>query len=491
MADELLRYHPVLDGWPCDAGAGRAAAAGRGGGAGGPGRRAARAIGLDRAVRRRLAPAEERRSIEPPTVEPGPALEAGRRRRRSSTPSWSSRPARSAADGRSRAARLLRRSDPERRPGRPPQGADRGRRAVRGRVPDEVLAEARRVVEQADRRLALSGSATVVALAGATGSGKSSIFNALSGTDWPRSAYAGPPPHTRWPRLGRGVRRGPAGLAEDPAAARAGARPRSGRRRWTGWCCWTCPTTTRPRWQHRMEVDRLVQLVDMLIWVVDPQKYADAALHDRYLKPLAQHAERDDDRAEPGGPADPGRAGPVPGRPAPAAGVARASARSRCSRSRPSTGEGMDALRARLARQIADKQAAARRLAADVAVAAEALRPGLRHDQGHSAGPVERQRADHPGRRGGRGAGGDRGGRAGLAAAWRAGHRLAGAGLGGQVQARPAAPAAPGPAGRPAGSARRSTRPGWGVRRCRRPPACSGPGWTPRCVPWPTRPPRG
>ena len=52
-----------------------------------------------------------------------------------------------------------------------------------GRVPTEVLAEARRVVEQADRRLALSGSATVVALAGATGSGKSSLFNALSGTE--------------------------------------------------------------------------------------------------------------------------------------------------------------------------------------------------------------------------------------------------------------------------------------------------------------------
>ena len=34
-----------------------------------------------------------------------------------------------------------------------------------------------------------------------------------------------------------------------------------------------------------------MQLVDMLIWVVDPQKYADAALHDRYLIPLAQHAD--------------------------------------------------------------------------------------------------------------------------------------------------------------------------------------------------------
>ena len=37
------------------------------------------------------------------------------------------------------------------------------------------------------------------------------------------------------------------------------------------------------------------------------------------------------------------------------------------------TGEGMETLRSRLARQIADKKVAARRLSADVAVAAEAL----------------------------------------------------------------------------------------------------------------------
>ena len=42
---------------------------------------------------------------------------------------------------------------------------------------------------------------------------------------------------------------------------------------------------------HRLEVDRLVALVDLLVWVVDPQKYADAALHERYLQPLAGHAD--------------------------------------------------------------------------------------------------------------------------------------------------------------------------------------------------------
>jgi hypothetical protein len=38
-------------------------------------------------------------------------------------------------------------------------------------------------------------------------------------------------------------------------------------------------------------VDRLATLADMVVWVLDPQKYADAAVHDRYLVPLAGHAE--------------------------------------------------------------------------------------------------------------------------------------------------------------------------------------------------------
>ena len=42
---------------------------------------------------------------------------------------------------------------------------------------------------------------------------------------------------------------------------------------------------------HHLEVDRLVQLADLMVWVLDPQKYADAAVHDRYLAPLATHRE--------------------------------------------------------------------------------------------------------------------------------------------------------------------------------------------------------
>ena len=41
--------------------------------------------------------------------------------------------------------------------------------------------------------------------------------------------------------------------------------------------------------EHQHEVDRLVELVDLLVWVVDPQKYADQVLHERYLRRLAGH----------------------------------------------------------------------------------------------------------------------------------------------------------------------------------------------------------
>src|SRR6478609_3208573 len=51
---------------------------------------------------------------------------------------------------------------------------------ARGRLPDDALAQADEVVDRARRRLALSGEHTVVALAGATGSGKSSLLNALA-----------------------------------------------------------------------------------------------------------------------------------------------------------------------------------------------------------------------------------------------------------------------------------------------------------------------
>ena len=49
------------------------------------------------------------------------------------------------------------------------------------------------------------------------------------------------------------------------------------------------PDHDSTRVEHRVEVDRLVALVDLLVWVVDPQKYADQALHAGYLRDLGDH----------------------------------------------------------------------------------------------------------------------------------------------------------------------------------------------------------
>jgi GTP-binding protein EngB required for normal cell division len=241
-----------------------------------------------------------------------------------------------------------------------------------GRADSDALAEARRVVDQADRRLAISGSATVVALAGATGSGKSSIFNALSGTALatvgvrrPTTAHAmacswgdeSAEDLLDWLQIPRRH-----ALETDPAMDAA----------LDGLVLLDLPDHDSTELDHRMEVDRLVQLVDMLIWVVDPQKYADAAIHDRYLKPLSQHADvmmiilnqvdkltakqRAQCLSDLRRLLDSEGLGKVP--------VVAVSA---------VTGEGIEALRETLAKQVAEKQAAARRLAADVSVAAATL----------------------------------------------------------------------------------------------------------------------
>src|SRR5215470_2832132 len=61
-----------------------------------------------------------------------------------------------------------------------------------GRVEAEVVNAARSVCSRAASRLRLSGEHTVVALAGATGSGKSSLFNSLTGLQLSRTGARRP-----------------------------------------------------------------------------------------------------------------------------------------------------------------------------------------------------------------------------------------------------------------------------------------------------------
>ncbi|MDO5684161.1 MAG: 50S ribosome-binding GTPase [Propionibacteriaceae bacterium] len=185
---------------------------------------------------------------------------------------------------------------------------------ARGRVDDDVVDPALRVVERAGRRLEASGDATVVALGGATGSGKSSTFNALTGTELATPGVRRPTTRRTlavsfgadsaddlldWLEIPNRHRAEPAPTGgkelESGQKSRAlvpfgGKRPADPARELDGLVLLDLPDHDSTEVTHRQEVDRLVELVDMLVWVVDPQKYADAALHDRYLKPLARYA---------------------------------------------------------------------------------------------------------------------------------------------------------------------------------------------------------
>jgi energy-coupling factor transporter ATP-binding protein EcfA2 len=170
-------------------------------------------------------------------------------------------------------------------------------RAADGIVADDRLAPARDLGERAGERLELSRDYTVVALAGATGSGKSSLFNALSGLELsevgplrPTTARAhacvwagsrtrpGAGPLLDWLDIPPGLRFGRESAldAEDEAALR-------------GLILLDLPDFDSLEATHRAEVDRLLELVDVVVWVTDPQKYADQVIHERYLRTFHRH----------------------------------------------------------------------------------------------------------------------------------------------------------------------------------------------------------
>ena len=155
-----------------------------------------------------------------------------------------------------------------------------------GRLPAQEMSPAGDLLDRAGKRLTFGLSNTVVALAGATGSGKSSIFNALAG-----DALSDV-----------GVCRPTTGVAHACVWGEASAdellgwlavpkrhRVQANGETLDGLVLLDLPDHDSTEVTHRLEVDRLVEVVDMLVWVLDPQKYADAVLHDRYVRPMARH----------------------------------------------------------------------------------------------------------------------------------------------------------------------------------------------------------
>ncbi|WP_423445968.1 GTPase [Kocuria sp. KSNUG] len=252
-----------------------------------------------------------------------------------------------------------------------------------GRLDAAVVQQARQTLDRAGQRRALSADHTVVGFFGATGSGKSSLFNAVVGRELARTAARRPttsaPLAAVWGDEGSQPLLDWLDVADrhvvGPALSTTSGSGRGAATTTGGLVLLDLPDFDSVTREHRDVVQRMVGLVDVVVWVVDPQKYADAVLHQDFVQPLSRHGavtmvvlNQADRLAERDVPTVLGSLRellaqdglPATGPSAPAAVSAR-------------TGEGVDALRTRIHEVAAGRAAAGARLEADVVHAAQHL----------------------------------------------------------------------------------------------------------------------
>lgn len=233
---------------------------------------------------------------------------------------------------------------------------------------------AREVIDKVAQRTALVGGHTVVALAGATGSGKSSLFNALVGADVAKVGQRRPttstPTAAVWGQE-------PAGeLLDWLSVGQRHQVQASTDRQLDGLVLVDLPDFDSRESAHREEAQRVLELVDVFVWVTDPQKYADAVLHDDYVAVLREYSAvtivvlNQVDRL------------PEGGQEQVAADLARLLERDGLERhevigTSTRDGRGLEELRARLHDAVEHSDAARHRLGADLRTAAEELQASV------------------------------------------------------------------------------------------------------------------
>lgn len=156
-------------------------------------------------------------------------------------------------------------------------------------IPATLAREADAVLARAGRRRELSPGSTVVGVFGATGSGKSSLVNALVGADVART-------HVRRPTTSEALAviwepDGAAALLDWLAVRERVVRDEPLDPRARQLVLLDLPDFDSVEAGNRATAERLAAQVDALLWVVDPQKYADDVLHTQFIAPHARHSE--------------------------------------------------------------------------------------------------------------------------------------------------------------------------------------------------------
>jgi GTP-binding protein EngB required for normal cell division len=164
--------------------------------------------------------------------------------------------------------------------------ADLALASSQGLIAGEALGPLIGAVGAVRTRLAYPEEVLVVALAGGTGSGKSSLFNVLAGEEL--VDVGGIRPTTSHP-----VAAVPASVGDslDGYLDRLGIAQRHVHER-DGLCLIDLPDTDSVELEHRHRVDAMLPLVDVVVWVTDPEKYRDVRLHTGYLKPMSVYADQ-------------------------------------------------------------------------------------------------------------------------------------------------------------------------------------------------------
>lgn len=155
-------------------------------------------------------------------------------------------------------------------------------------LPQTQLERIEKVARAGAERRALSAEHTVVGFFGATGSGKTSLFNAVVGEDLGKAAARRPttssPLAAIWQPEGSEELLDWLGV-EDRRTREGEFAPGAG-----PLILLDLPDFDSVELSNREIATRLAGQVDVLVWVSDPEKYADSVIHDQFIRPHANHS---------------------------------------------------------------------------------------------------------------------------------------------------------------------------------------------------------
>jgi GTP-binding protein EngB required for normal cell division len=144
-----------------------------------------------------------------------------------------------------------------------------------------------RVALRARRRVGYVGEILAVAFAGGTGSGKSSLINAIVGVAVVRTGVVRPTtdaalavvPHETEDRY-------------DRLLSELGVKDRIESRALTELILVDLPDLDSIEAAHKHIVESVLPVVDAVVWVFDPEKYADETIHTEFLAKLVPYEEQ-------------------------------------------------------------------------------------------------------------------------------------------------------------------------------------------------------